>query len=130
MSACRFQPRARFTYGASAEASRCERAGTTSTRPFSAPTSWSWSTIGASSRAQDAAGIALMVSSTALKPIHATNPAEATTSAYHLRERGTVNGSAAISTTPANSIASRVMLEPIYGLLNQTTTTESQVTQA
>ena len=43
--------------------------------------------------------------------------------AYHLRERGTANGSAASSATPANSIGSRVMLEPIWELTSQTRST-------
>ncbi len=50
-------------------------------------------------------------------------PTSASTTAYHLRERGTVNGSAATSATPANSIASRVMLEPICELITHTSTT-------
>jgi hypothetical protein len=41
-----------------------------------------------------------------------------------------VNGSAASSTTPANSIASRVMLDPICELINQTRTTDSPYTPA
>src|SRR3954447_1329638 len=124
MSACRFQPRARLTYGASADASRWEAAGTTSTRPFSAPTSWSSLTRGASSRAQDAVGVVWTTSSTDLKPIQTVKPAKATTMAYHLRVRGTENGSAAARATPANSIGSREMLEPIWELTSQTRTTD------
>ncbi len=58
-------------------------------------------------------GAVLTMSSTPLKPIQKFSPANARTSAYHLRERGTVYGSAASSTTPANSIAIRETFEPI-----------------
>lgn len=124
MSACRVQPRARFTYGASADASRWERAGTASTRPRPAPTSWSSLTSGASSRAQEAAGWVWTASSADLKPIQPTKPTIATTSAYHLRDFTTVNGSAATSATPAKSIGRRVMLEPICELISQTSSTD------
>src|SRR6478735_5196307 len=113
MSACRFQPRARLTYGASADASRWLLAGTTSTRPRSAPTCWSWLTSGASSRFQDAAGAVRTMSSTLLKPIQKLSPAKARTRAYQRRLRGTAYGRAASSATPANSIAIRVMFDPI-----------------
>src|SRR5690349_23820096 len=130
MSACRFQPRARLTYGASADASRCERAGTTSTRPFSAPTSCNSLTSGASSRAQEAAGVVRTTSSTDLKPIQPTNSSDDRTITYHLRLRGTANGSAARSTTPETSIGSRVMLEPICELISHTPSTPSPYTAA
>src|SRR4051812_20698210 len=130
MSAWRSQPRARLTYGASAEASRWDRAGTTSTRPFSAPTCWSSLTSGASSRAHDAAGVVWMMSSTDLKPIQPTKPRNASTVVNHLRERGTVNGSAAISVTPANNIGSREMFDPICELTSQTSTTPRLKTAA
>lgn len=64
----------------------------------------------------------LTVSSTDLNPIQPTKPTTATTIAYQVRDRGTANGSAATSTTPANSMASRVMLEPIWELISQTMT--------
>ena len=85
-----------------------------STRPRSAFTCWSRLTSGASSRFQDAVGAVRTMSSTALKPIQKFRPAKTMTSAYHFRERGRVNGSAASSTTPANSIGSRETFEPIW----------------
>lgn len=97
-----------------------DAAGTTSTRPRSAPTVWSSLTSGASSCDQDAAGAVLMTSSTDLKPIQPLKPTKASAIAYHLRERGTAKGSAAIRATPANSIASRLMFEPICELTSQT----------
>ncbi|CAM5601020.1 hypothetical protein SBADM41S_10091 [Streptomyces badius] len=69
-------------------------------------------------------------SSTDLKPIHPTNPTNATTIAYHLMLFGAANGSAATSATPANSIDSRVMLEPICELAGQTSTTPNPYTAA
>ena len=59
-------------------------------------------------------------SSAVLNPIQPLKPSRPCTIAYHLRERGTANGSAASSTTPANSIARREMLEPICELTSQT----------
>ncbi|CAO0828641.1 hypothetical protein SMICM17S_04705 [Streptomyces microflavus] len=53
------------------------------------------------------------MSSTPLKPIQKLSPANARTSAYHRRLRGTVYGRAASSTIPANSIAMRVTFDPI-----------------
>ncbi|GHG76090.1 hypothetical protein GCM10018980_73800 [Streptomyces capoamus] len=123
MSACRFQPRARLKSGASAEASRWERAGTTSTLPFSAPSFCNWLISGASSRAQEAAGVVWMMSSTDLKPIQPAKPSSASTVTYHLRVFGTVYGRAAISVAPANSIGSREMFEPICELISHTSTT-------
>ncbi len=70
------------------------------------------------------------MSSTDLNPIHVAKPTLAMTMAYHLRLRGTVNGSAASSTAPPNSIASRVMFEPICELISQTRTTETPYTAA
>ncbi|CAM5306897.1 hypothetical protein SAURM35S_07716 [Streptomyces aurantiogriseus] len=70
------------------------------------------------------------MSSTDLKPIQPTKTSEDTTITYHLRLRGTANGSAAISTTPANSMASRVMLDPICELTIHTSSTASPYTAA
>lgn len=85
-------------------------------------------TSGASSRAQEAAGVVRTTSSTDLKPIQPTNTRNDRTITYHLRLRGTANGRAAISTTPVNSIASRVMLDPICELISHTSSTPSPYT--
>lgn len=58
------------------------------------------------------------------------NATRDSTIAYHLRLRGTANGSAAVSTTPANNIASRVMLEPIWELTIHTPRTARPYTAA
>lgn len=71
-------------------------------------------TSGASSRAQEAVGAVRTMSSTLLKPIQKFSPVNAMISAYQRRERGAVYGSAARNTTPAKSIAIRVMFEPIW----------------
>lgn len=60
-----------------------------------------------------------MTSSTPLKPIQKFSPAKASTSAYQRRERGAVYGRAASSTTPAKSIGSREMFEPICESISQ-----------
>ncbi|CAM5314837.1 hypothetical protein TPAU25S_00952 [Tsukamurella paurometabola] len=67
-------------------------------------------------------------SSTDLKPIQPLKPTTARTSAYHLTDLGTANGSAATSTTPPNSIASRVMFDPICELISHTSTMPSPYT--
>lgn len=68
---------------------------------------------GASSRFQDAAGAVRTMSSTPLNPIQKLRPTKARTRAYQRRLRGTAYGRAASSATPANSIAMRVMFDPI-----------------
>lgn len=78
---------------------------------------------GASSRFQEAIGVVLTTSSRDLTPIHPVNTRRETTRAYHLRLARAVNGSAAISATPAKSIGSRVTLEPICEWTAQTRTT-------
>lgn len=83
---------------------------------------------GASSRAQDASGVVCTMSSTALKAIQPFTVTKARRIAYHLRERGAVKGSAAISVTPPSSIGSRLMLEPICELISQTRTTDRPYT--
>lgn len=118
MSAWRFQPRARLTYGASEEASRWLLTGTTSTRARCASTFLSWSTSGPSSRFQAVSGVVCTTSQVGLAICQPTVTISASTIASPLRDRQarqpvpTTWGTAASSATAPNSSPSRSTLEP------------------
>lgn len=123
MSNCRFQPRARFTCGASAVASRWLRAGTTSTRVRSAPSRSRASTTLVVSWAQAGTAVDTCRSSAVFLPTHPTEKTSAMTSATRfclVRLRGTPAGvevagtasSAANRAAGAKSSASRSTFVP------------------
>ncbi|MFC7733085.1 hypothetical protein [Actinomadura keratinilytica] len=110
-STCRFQPRASTTCRLSPDASQCERSGTTSTRPRSAPRRTSSATSSSECRAAAMAGRVWIRSSTGLTTCHTAVAANAAPSTASLR-RSRTTAMAHSSSTPPNISASRSTLLP------------------